>query len=77
MVTFGALARRSDEGLTLETSGFEIFHGGNSPFINSFYKTIFLHNFKSFAITTLLKFWYLSPLYRYRYLNLRAIKAVP
>ena len=33
---------RSDEGLTLETSAFEIFHGGNSTFINSFDKTKFL-----------------------------------
>ena len=62
MVTFRALARRSDEGLTLETSAFEIFHGGNSTFINSFDKTNFLYDFKSFAITTLLKFRYLSPL---------------
>ena len=30
---------RSDEGLTLETSAFLIFHGGNSTFINSFDKT--------------------------------------
>ena len=30
---------RSDEGLTLETSDFLIFHGGNSAFINSFDKT--------------------------------------
>ena len=33
---------RSDEGLTLETSAFYIFHGGNSTFINSFDKTKFL-----------------------------------
>ena len=33
---------RSDEGLTLETSAFEIFYGGNSAFINSFDKTQFL-----------------------------------
>ena len=33
---------RSDEGLTLETSAFQIFHGGNSTFINSFDKTEFL-----------------------------------
>ena len=32
----------SDEGLTLETSAFQIFHGGNSTFINSFDKTKFL-----------------------------------
>ena len=32
----------SDEGLTLETSAFKIFHGGNSTFINSFDKTKFL-----------------------------------
>ena len=31
-----------DEGLTLETSAFQIFHGGNSTFINSFDKTKFL-----------------------------------
>ena len=30
---------RYDEGLTLETSPFQIFHGGNSTFINSFDKT--------------------------------------
>ena len=29
----------SDEGLSLETSAFQIFHGGNSAFINSFDKT--------------------------------------
>ena len=46
MVTFRALARRSDEGLTLETSAFEIFHGGNSTFINSFDKTNFLKSKK-------------------------------
>ena len=33
---------RSDEGLTLETSAFLIFPGGNSTFINSFDKTKFL-----------------------------------
>ena len=33
---------RSDEGLMLETSAFQIFHGGNSTFINSFDKTKFL-----------------------------------
>ena len=33
---------RSDEGLTLETSAFSIFHGGNSTFINAFDKTKFL-----------------------------------
>ena len=40
-LTFRALALRlrSDEGLTLETSAFLIFHGGNSTFINSFDKT--------------------------------------
>ena len=32
----------SDEGLTLETSAFLIFHGGNSTFINLFDKTKFL-----------------------------------
>ena len=30
--------RSSDEGLTLETSAFQIFHGGYSTFINSFDK---------------------------------------
>ena len=30
---------RSDEGLTLETSAFQIVHGGNSTFINTFDKT--------------------------------------
>ena len=29
------------EGLTLETSAFQIFHSGNSTFIHSFYKTLF------------------------------------
>ena len=33
---------RSDEGLTLETSAFQISQGGNSTFINSFDKTKFL-----------------------------------
>ena len=33
---------RSDEGLTLETSAFLIFHGGYSSFINSFDETKFL-----------------------------------
>ena len=33
---------RSDERLTLETSVFLNFHGGNSTFINSFDKTKFL-----------------------------------
>ena len=33
---------RSDEGLTLETSAFQIFHGDNFTFINSFDKTKFL-----------------------------------
>ena len=33
---------RSDEGLTLETSAFLNFHGGNSTFINSFDETKFL-----------------------------------
>ena len=32
---------RSDEGLSLETSAFQIFHGGNSTFFNSFHKTNF------------------------------------
>ena len=31
---------RSDKGLTLETSSFQVFHSGNSTFINSFDKTI-------------------------------------
>ena len=31
----------SDEGLTFETLAFEIFHGGNSTFIESFGKTKF------------------------------------
>ena len=33
---------RADDGLTLETSAFQFFHGGNSTFINSFDKTQFL-----------------------------------
>ena len=32
---------RHDEGLTLETSAFQIFQAGNSTFINSFDKTKF------------------------------------
>ena len=32
----------SDEGLRLETSAFQIFHGGNFTFINSFDKTKFV-----------------------------------
>ena len=32
---------RSDEGLTLETSAFQIVHGGSSTFINTFDKTKF------------------------------------
>ena len=32
---------RSDERLTLESSAFQIFQGGNSTFINSFHKTKF------------------------------------
>ena len=32
----------SDEGLMLETSTLQIFHGGNFTFINSFDKTKFL-----------------------------------
>ena len=31
----------SDEGLTLDTSAFQIFYSGNSTFINSFDKTKF------------------------------------
>ena len=38
------LALRSDEGLTLETSAFQIFHGGHSTFINSFDKINFCFN---------------------------------
>ena len=33
---------RSDGGLRLETSAFQIFHGGNSTIINSFDETQFL-----------------------------------
>ena len=32
---------RSDEGLTPETSAFQIVHGGSSTFINTFDKTKF------------------------------------
>ena len=32
---------RSDKRLTLETSAFQIFHRGNSTFINTFHKTKF------------------------------------
>ena len=35
--------RRSDEGLTLETSSFQTFYGGNSTFFNLFDKTKFLY----------------------------------
>ena len=41
-LTLRALAlrhRANDKGLTLETSAFQIFHGCNSYFINSFDKT--------------------------------------
>ena len=41
---------RSDKGLTLETSAFQIFHGGNSTFINSFDKT----KFSSFYVSSTL-----------------------
>ena len=34
-----ALRQSSDEGLTLETSAFEIFHNGNLTYINAFDKT--------------------------------------
>ena len=43
------LWRFSDEGLTLETSAPQIFHGGNSTFVNSFDKTKFL--FLNFRLT--------------------------
>ena len=39
---------RSDEGLTLEASASQIFHDGNSNFINSFDKT----KFSSFTLTS-------------------------
>ena len=56
---------RSDEGLTLETSAFKIFHGGYSTFINSFDKTQFLpHSRTDAAPQILLKleihFWYIG-----------------
>ena len=35
---------RSDKRLTLETSAFQIFHRGNSTFINSFHKTKFVNH---------------------------------
>ena len=41
---------RSDKGLTLETSAFQIFHGGNSTFINSFDKA----KFSSFYVSSTL-----------------------
>ena len=57
-MTFGGLdfpnSICSDEGLTLETSAFQIFHGGNSTFINSFDKT------KFFLISTFLHVHYSS-----------------
>ena len=43
---------RSDEGLTLETSAFQIFHGGNSTFINSFDKTQFCFDLSHRRSTT-------------------------
>ena len=36
-----AIIFRSDEGLKLETSAFQIICGGNSAFINVFYKNKF------------------------------------
>ena len=33
---------RSDKRLTRETSAFQIFHRGNSTFVNSFHKTKFV-----------------------------------
>ena len=44
-LTFQMLAlSRSDEGLTIQISAFQIFHDGNSIFINSFDKTKFVHS---------------------------------
>ena len=39
-----------DEGLTLETSAFQICHGGNSTFIDSFDKTKFLFHSPTDAV---------------------------
>ena len=36
-----AFRQSKDEGLTLETSAFQIFHGGNSTFINLLDKSTF------------------------------------
>ena len=54
---------RSDKRLTLETSAFQIFHRGNSTFINSFHKTKFFfhsstdvdHSFSRNKKSTLMK----------------------
>ena len=43
------LSKANDEGLTLETSVFWIFHGGNSTFVNLFDKTKFLFHSPSDA----------------------------
>ena len=55
----GALAKliiiiRSDEGLTLETSAFQVFHAGNSTLINSFDKTRFLFHSPTDAVPQVL-----------------------
>ena len=45
---------RSDEGLTLEMSALQMFHGGNSTVINSFDKTKFLfHSHRRSATVSL------------------------
>ena len=40
----------SDEGLTLETSAFQIFHASNSTFINSFDETKLLFHSPTEAV---------------------------
>ena len=55
LVSFQSI--RSNEGLTLETSAFQIFHGGNLTLINSFDKFVFLvflcHNFNKESSATI------------------------
>ena len=46
---------RSDERLTLETSAFQIFHRGNSTFINSFHKTKFVFHCSTDAVAQFLE----------------------
>ena len=40
---------RSDEGLTLETSAFQIFRGGNPTIINSWWNQMFMFHSPTYA----------------------------